>query len=110
MAIPNGSVQKRQSRSTCDSLGRIHGAHDHLDYLPRLPYKLAHSPKLRKGFACIPSMFQRIFIATGSARTRRAPMHPTSLFPLTAGDMQSFPARVLAPQRGLDSIGPVFRR
>ena len=32
------------------------------------------------------------------------------LFPLTAGDMQGFPERVLAPQRGLDNIGPILRR
>ncbi len=29
--------------------------------------------------------------------------------PLTAGDMHGFPDRVLAPQRGLASIGPVLR-
>jgi hypothetical protein len=32
------------------------------------------------------------------------------LFPLTAGDMQAWPERVFAPQRGLASIGPVLRR
>ena len=31
------------------------------------------------------------------------------LFPLTAGDMQGLPDRVLAPQRGLDSIMRVLR-
>src|ERR1700722_13371821 len=30
-------------------------------------------------------------------------------FPRTAGDIHGFPKRVLAPQRGLPSIGPVFR-
>jgi hypothetical protein len=30
-------------------------------------------------------------------------------FPLTAGDLQGLPDRVLAPQRGLASIGPVLR-
>jgi hypothetical protein len=30
-------------------------------------------------------------------------------FPLTAGDLQDLPARVLAPQRWLESIGPVLR-
>ena len=29
--------------------------------------------------------------------------------PLTAGDMQGLPARVLAPQRGVDNIGLVLR-
>jgi hypothetical protein len=29
--------------------------------------------------------------------------------PLTAGDMQVLPERVLAPQRRLINIGPVFR-
>lgn len=29
--------------------------------------------------------------------------------PLTAGDLQGPPARVLAPQRKLESIGPVLR-
>jgi hypothetical protein len=29
--------------------------------------------------------------------------------PLTAGDIQGLPDRVLAPQRGLESIGPVLR-
>ena len=32
------------------------------------------------------------------------------LFPLTAGDMQPWPERVFAPQRGLASIGPVLRQ
>jgi hypothetical protein len=31
-------------------------------------------------------------------------------FPRTAGDLQDRPDLVLAPQRGLDSIGPVLRR
>jgi hypothetical protein len=31
------------------------------------------------------------------------------LLPGTAGDMQGLPERVFAPQRGLDSIGPVLR-
>jgi hypothetical protein len=30
-------------------------------------------------------------------------------FWLTAGDMQDLPERVVAPQRGLDNIGPVLR-
>jgi len=30
-------------------------------------------------------------------------------FPRTAGDRQGLPERVLAPQRGLDSIGQVLR-
>ena len=30
-------------------------------------------------------------------------------FPFTAGDMQDLPERVLAPQRRLDSIGPILR-
>jgi hypothetical protein len=29
--------------------------------------------------------------------------------PWTAGDRQGFPEQVLAPQRWLESIGPVFR-
>jgi len=32
------------------------------------------------------------------------------LFPLTAGDLQGVPERVLAPQRRHVSIGPVLRR
>ena len=32
------------------------------------------------------------------------------LLPPTAGDRHGMPDRVLAPQRGLDSIGPVLRR
>jgi hypothetical protein len=36
-------------------------------------------------------------------------MHPATFFPFTAGDMQGSPERVSAPQRGLDSIGPVLR-
>jgi hypothetical protein len=31
-------------------------------------------------------------------------------FPRTAGDLQGRPDLVLAPQRGLESIGPVLRR
>jgi hypothetical protein len=31
------------------------------------------------------------------------------LLPLTTGDMQVFPERVLAPQRRLANIGPVLR-
>jgi hypothetical protein len=75
-----------------------------------LPYKLAQQLVFRKGFARIPSMLQRIFIASWSAAAQRAAMHPATSFPLTAGNMQGFPERVLAPQRGLDSIGPVLRR
>ena len=53
------------------------------------------------------AVLQRIFIAWRSAGTggiRRR------LFPRTAGDLQGLPERVLAPQRGLDNIGPVLRR
>jgi len=32
------------------------------------------------------------------------------LLPLTAGDMQVLPERVLAPQRQLASIGPLLRK
>jgi hypothetical protein len=30
--------------------------------------------------------------------------------PRTAGELHGLPKRVLAPQRGLESIGPMFRR
>ena len=39
-----------------------------------------------------------------------APCIRQRLFPRTAGDLQGLPERVLAPQRGLDNIGPVSRR
>jgi hypothetical protein len=50
-------------------------------------------------------MLQRVFVAAWSARSRRTAVHPAAVFPLTAGDMQGLPERVLAPQRRLDSIG-----
>jgi hypothetical protein len=43
------------------------GSHEHFHYRPRFPNDLAHPPKLRKGFACILPMFERILIATRSA-------------------------------------------
>ena len=53
-------------------------------------------------------MFQGIFVAARSGQCRCAAMHPTFL-PLTAGAMQGLPERVLAPQRALESIAPLFR-
>jgi hypothetical protein len=52
---------------------------------------------------------QRILVAAWSTRSRRPPCIRQCFLPCTAGDMQGLPKRVLAPERGLDSIGPVLR-
>jgi len=54
------------------------------------------------------AMLERASVLFRRARPRRAAMHPTQLFPRAAGDRHGLPAGVLAPQRGLASIGPVF--
>jgi hypothetical protein len=47
---------------------------EHIDRFPHKPPRLALR---RNGLARIPSMLQRVFIATRSARSWRAAMHPT---------------------------------
>jgi len=61
-------------------------------------------------FAHVESMRNCILISARRTRSLCPAMHRHRLFPLTAGDMQAFPERVLAPQRALASIGPVLRR
>jgi hypothetical protein len=45
----------------------------------------------------------------GAPDPRAPPCIRQRFLPLTAGDLQFVPNRVLAPQRGLRSIGPVLR-
>ena len=54
-------------------------------------------------------MFQRILIAAWRAGPRRATVHAATLFTATAGALQRPPDLVFAPQRALDSIGPILR-
>jgi hypothetical protein len=52
----------------------------------------------------------RAFVLPGGAPDPGAPpCMRQRLFPLTAGDMQGLPDRVVAPQRGLDNINCVLR-
>ena len=63
---------------------------------------LRSSFKFRKSFARVLAVLQ--------PEPGAAPCIRQRLFPRTAGDLQGLPERVLAPQRGLDNIGPVSRR
>jgi hypothetical protein len=54
-------------------------------------------------------MLQPVFVWRGAPDPAAPPCIPLRFFPLTAGDMQGLPERILAPQRGLDSNGPVLR-
>jgi len=53
--------------------------------------------------------FSAFLLPRGAPDPGAPPCMRQRLFPLTAGDMHGLPDRVLAPQRGLDSIGPVLR-
>jgi hypothetical protein len=60
------------------------------------------------GFARVETVLQCIWLPRG-APDGAPPCIRQRFLPCTAGDMQGLPERVLAPQRGLDSIGPVLR-
>ena len=49
----------------------------------------------------IAAMLERVLVASPCMRQR--------FLPWTDGDLQDLPVRVLAPQRGLASMGPVLR-
>jgi hypothetical protein len=61
-------------------LTRNFGSREHFEYRPRFPNEPAQSPNLRQGFAGILPMLERILVTSGSARARRAAMHPTPCF------------------------------
>jgi len=54
--------------------------------------------------------FSAFLLPGGAPEPGAPPCIRQRLFPRTAGDLQGLPERVLAPQRGLDNIGPVLRR
>jgi hypothetical protein len=54
-------------------------------------------------------MLQCVLLPRGAPDPGAPPCIRQRLFPLTAGDIHGLPERVLAPQRGLESIGPVLR-
>ena len=53
--------------------------------------------------------FSAFLLPRGAPDPGAPPCIRQRFFPRTAGDMQGLPERVLAPQRWLDSIGPVLR-
>ena len=53
--------------------------------------------------------FSAFLLPRGAPDPGAPPCMRQRFFPLTAGDWQGLPDRVLAPQRWLDSIGPVLR-
>jgi hypothetical protein len=53
--------------------------------------------------------FNAFLLPRGAPDPGAPPCIRHRLFPLTAGAMQGLPERVLAPQRMLESIGPVLR-
>jgi hypothetical protein len=70
----------RRARCPVAASSTFFGSGEHFEYRPRFSNEPAQSPKLSKGFACVVAMFQRIFIATRSARAWRATMHATPRF------------------------------
>jgi hypothetical protein len=50
-----------------------------------------------------------LMLCLGAPEPAAPPCMRQRFLPLTAGDLQSLPDRVLAPQRGLASITPVLR-
>jgi hypothetical protein len=62
-----------------------------------------------QSFARIVPMLQCVLLPRGAPDPGAPPCIRQRLFPLTAGDIHGLPERVLAPQRGLESIGPVLR-
>ena len=82
------------------------------DVLHEFSRLLQQCPEQFVRFDCILgklTVLERVLIVLWRARSRRAPMHSTTLFAVTAGDLHGLPERVLAPQRWLASIGPVLR-
>src|SRR5437016_13102713 len=55
------------------------------------------------------AVLARVLISPRRAGPRRSTVHAAALLPRTAGERHAPPARILAPQRGLASIGPVLR-
>jgi hypothetical protein len=54
-------------------------------------------------------MLDRVLVAARAPDPGAPPCMRQRFFPSTAGDLHGLPERVLAPQRGLRSIGPVLR-
>jgi hypothetical protein len=82
---------------------------DLLKQLARLLEQRVQLPAFLKSFARVVPMFQRVFIAAWSARSRCTAMHPT---PPLAGDRwgpTGFTRASFGTAAWLESIGPVLR-
>jgi hypothetical protein len=76
-----------------------------------MAYQATYLLPLSLGFACLKVVRDCILVPARGTRSRCPAMHMRHLsFPRTAGDIQGWPERVFAPQRGLAIIGPVLRR
>ena len=72
--------------------------------------EFANAPALFDGFTGIsPMCFSAFLLSRGAPQPGAPPCMRQRLLPPTAGDT-ACPDRVLAPRRGLDSIGPILRR
>ena len=80
-----------------------------LDVVNRHALLPQQRPRLRlDGFARIQAVLQRVFLLPRGALDPSAPpCIRQRFFPIAAGDLQGLPDRVLAPQRRLDSLGPL---
>ena len=67
-----------------------------------------HTLTLRNGLAGITPCFSAFLLPCGAPDPGAPPCMRQRFLPCTDGDRQDLPERV-APQRGLESIGPVLR-
>jgi hypothetical protein len=75
----------------------------------RLPHQFSNVRAFRNSLVSIAAMLKRVLVASRAPEPNAPPCMRQRLLPWTEGDLQGLPERVLAPQRGLESIGPVLR-
>jgi hypothetical protein len=79
------------------------------EQLARLPYQFSNVRAFRNSLASVAAMLKRFLLPRGAPDPNAPPCMRQRLLPWTEGDLQGLPERVLAPQRRLESIGPVLR-
>jgi hypothetical protein len=89
-----------------------HRTHSHLSFESRACVCCSSSLSCRRSAiasrVCRPC-FNALVLPFGAPDPAAPPCIRQRFLPLTAGDRHGFPRRVRAPQRVLDSIGPVLR-
>jgi hypothetical protein len=80
-----------------------------LQELPRFAHQGLNLPSLGDRVPGEQAVLARVLVALGAPDPGAPPCMRQRFLPRTAGERHKPPERILAPQRGLASIGPVLR-